>query len=64
MSDFPFGHSNSKVENKLIILKCYRTGAFKELTPHQPTGALISMPIISSVILQSLIQLIAQVKNN
>jgi cation-transporting P-type ATPase 13A2 len=39
-----------------------RTGAYKELTPHQPTGALISVPIITSVLFQSLIQFLAQVK--
>ena len=39
-----------------------RTGAYKQLTPHQPTGALISVPIISSVLLQSLIQFLAQVR--
>lgn len=40
----------------------FRTGAYKELTPHQPTGALISVPIVASVTLQALIQLAAQVK--
>lgn len=40
-----------------------RTGAYKELTPHQPTGALISVPIITSVLLQSLIQFLAQVSD-
>jgi len=37
-----------------------RTGAYYKLTPHQPTGALISMPIVSSILLQTLIALLAQ----
>jgi cation-transporting ATPase 13A2 len=37
-----------------------RTGAYHKLTPHQPTGALISVPIITSILLQTLIQFSAQ----
>ncbi len=37
-----------------------RTGAYYKLTPHQPTGALISVPIVSSIFLQTLISLAAQ----
>jgi magnesium-transporting ATPase (P-type) len=33
-----------------------RTGAYKKLTHHQPTGALLSAPIISSILIQTLIQ--------
>ena len=32
-----------------------RTGAYKRLTPHVPTGSLISFPIISSILLQTVI---------
>jgi len=38
-----------------------RTGAYYKLTHHQPTGALISIPIISSILLQTLIVCLAQV---
>jgi len=37
-----------------------RTGAFEKLTAHQPNAELISLPIISSILLQVLIQFIAQ----
>lgn len=37
-----------------------RTGAYYKLTPHQPTGALISIPIVSSILLQTVIQFMAQ----
>ena len=37
-----------------------RTGAYYKLTHHQPTGALISLPIISSILLQCTCQLLAQ----
>jgi cation-transporting ATPase 13A3/4/5 len=37
-----------------------RTGAYHKLTHHQPTGALISVPIISSILIQTTIQFIAQ----
>jgi cation-transporting ATPase 13A2 len=37
-----------------------RTGAYDRLTYHQPTGALISIPIISSILIQTLIQFVAQ----
>jgi len=37
-----------------------RTGAYSKLTHHQPTGALISMPIISSILIQTVIQFSAQ----
>jgi len=37
-----------------------RTGAYDKLTSHQPNGALISVPIVSSILLQTLIQFIAQ----
>ena len=39
----------------------FRTGAYHKLTHHQPTGALISFPIISSILIQSAIQFGAQV---
>ena len=37
-----------------------RTGAYHKLTHHQPTGALISVPIISSILIQTIIQFAAQ----
>ena len=37
-----------------------RTGAYSKLTHHQPTGALISLPIISSILIQTFIQFAAQ----
>lgn len=37
-----------------------RTGAYYKLTKHQPTGALISLPIVSSILMQTVIQLLAQ----
>lgn len=37
-----------------------RTGAYEKLTAHQPNGALISLPIIASILLQTLIQFIGQ----
>lgn len=37
-----------------------RTGAYSRLTHHQPTGALISLPIISSILIQTIIQFAAQ----
>jgi cation-transporting ATPase 13A2 len=37
-----------------------RTGAYTKLTHHQPTGALISMPIVSSILIQTVIQFAAQ----
>jgi predicted P-type ATPase len=37
-----------------------RTGAYGKLTHHKPTGALISMPIISSIIIQVIIQSLSQ----
>ncbi len=37
-----------------------RTSAYSKLTHHQPTGALISLPIISSILIQTLIQFAAQ----
>ena len=37
-----------------------RTGAYKELTIHQPTAALISCPIILSLLLQAFTQFSAQ----
>jgi predicted P-type ATPase len=37
-----------------------RTGAYEKLTHHQPTGALLSFPIICSIIIQAIIQLTAQ----
>ena len=39
-----------------------RTGAYEKLTYHIPTGALISVPIITSIIFQGLIQFLSQVK--
>jgi cation-transporting P-type ATPase 13A2 len=37
-----------------------RTGAYSKLTHHQPTGALISLPIVSSILIQTIIQFSAQ----
>ncbi len=37
-----------------------RTGASEELTAHQPNGALISIPIVTSILIQTLIQFTAQ----
>jgi cation-transporting ATPase 13A3/4/5 len=37
-----------------------RTGAYEKLTYHIPTGALISMPIVSSIVMQAIIQFICQ----
>lgn len=37
-----------------------RTGAHYKLTSHQPTGALISVPIVSSILIQTIIQFGAQ----
>jgi cation-transporting ATPase 13A3/4/5 len=37
-----------------------RTGAYHKLTHHQPTGALISVPIVSSILIQTVIQFTAQ----
>jgi len=39
-----------------------RTTASPVLTHHQPTGALISVPIIISILLQTLVQFLAQVR--
>ena len=38
-----------------------RTGAYEKLTYHIPTGSLISMPILSSIFLQTFIQFTCQV---
>ena len=37
-----------------------RTGAYEKLTAHQPNGALICLPIICSILLQTLIQFCGQ----
>jgi len=37
-----------------------RTGAYEKLTYHQPTGALISFPIVASILVQTTIQFICQ----
>lgn len=37
-----------------------RTGAYEKLTSHQPNGALISLPIIISILLQTVIQFCGQ----
>jgi cation-transporting ATPase 13A2 len=37
-----------------------RTGAYSKLTHHQPTGALISTPIVSSILIQTIIQFSVQ----
>jgi cation-transporting ATPase 13A2 len=37
-----------------------RTSAYHKLTHHQPTGALISIPIVSSILIQTTIQIIIQ----
>ena len=37
-----------------------RTGAFEKLTKDVPNGALISLPIISSILLQTFVQFICQ----
>jgi len=37
-----------------------RTGAHDKLTAHQPNGTLISLPIVSSILMQTMIQFIAQ----
>jgi len=37
-----------------------RTGAYDKLTAHQPNAALISLPIVASILTQTVIQFIAQ----
>jgi len=44
-----------------FIKLLFRTGAHEKLTHHQPTGVLLSVPIITSILLQSLVQFFSQV---
>lgn len=44
-----------------IAIFLARTGAYEKLTYHIPTGALISVPIVSSIIMQGIIQFLCQV---
>jgi len=44
-----------------IAIFLARTGAYEKLTYHIPTGALISVPIVSSIIMQGIIQFLSQV---
>jgi cation-transporting ATPase 13A2 len=46
-----------------IAIFLARTGAYEKLTYHIPTGALISVPIVSSIIMQGVIQFLCQVNN-
>jgi len=43
-----------------LALLIGRTGAYEKLTQHKPNSALVSLPIITSILLQILIQSIAQ----
>ena len=43
------------------MLNSKRTGAYKKLTKDQPSGDLVSVSILSSIIIQAIIQFMAQV---
>jgi len=44
-----------------VAILLARTGAYEKLTHHIPTGALISMPVLSSIMFQGIIQLACQI---
>ena len=62
LSDFQFLASDLFIIFPIAIL-ISRTGAYEKLTKHQPSGDLISVSILSSIIIQTIIQFFSQVNN-